>query len=193
MKAAKQLTALILGACGIVSAQVASRADLIDSARTQKETNLTPETPPQLETRIESIEHSQPYRLLTGGDGWVWSRIWQYRAGRRPGCRTTIHPSRTVEGPPRCDRAGARFHQRIIPGQYERLAYASPRRPRLSGFRHGPQEHSRDAVLWPGAGIAERQGAATTAWKIRIWNCVPRSGSTMVCAPVSSAPTSRTT
>ena len=71
MKAAKQLTALILGACGIVSAQIASRADLIDSARTQKETNLTPETPPQLETRIESIEHSQPYRLLTGGiDGF---------------------------------------------------------------------------------------------------------------------------
>ena len=71
MKAAKQLTALILGACGIVSAQIASRADLIESARTQKEANLTPETPPQLETRIESIEHSLPYRLLTGGiDGF---------------------------------------------------------------------------------------------------------------------------
>jgi outer membrane protein assembly factor BamA len=66
MKAAKQLTALILGACGIVSAQTASRADLIDSARTQKEVNLTPEQPPKGETVVEGIENSIPYRLMTG-------------------------------------------------------------------------------------------------------------------------------
>ena len=66
MKAAKPLAILILGAWGIVSAQTASRADLIDSARSQKEADLTPEEPPKGEKRIEAIEQSVPYRLLTG-------------------------------------------------------------------------------------------------------------------------------
>jgi outer membrane protein assembly factor BamA len=47
-------------------AQDQSRKDLIESARDQKEANLTPETDPQLERRIEWVENSLPYRLLTG-------------------------------------------------------------------------------------------------------------------------------
>jgi outer membrane protein assembly factor BamA len=50
----------------MVCAQTETRADLIDSPRTQKETKLTPEEPPKAEKRIESIENSVPYRLMTG-------------------------------------------------------------------------------------------------------------------------------
>jgi outer membrane protein assembly factor BamA len=68
---------LCLGACGFVYAQTdtgstpadqqsGTRADQIDSARTQKEAELTPEEPPKAEARIESFEHSVPYRLVTG-------------------------------------------------------------------------------------------------------------------------------
>ena len=52
-------------------AQGQSRIDLIESARTEKEANLTPETQPKAERRIERIENSLAYRLLTGGaDGF---------------------------------------------------------------------------------------------------------------------------
>ena len=43
-----------------------SRSDLIDSARIEKEGNLTPETAPRAEQKIVWVEHSLPYRLLTG-------------------------------------------------------------------------------------------------------------------------------
>ena len=57
---------LSLAMCSLALAQTDSRADLIDSARAQKETNLTPEQPPKAEARIEAIENGAPYRLLTG-------------------------------------------------------------------------------------------------------------------------------
>jgi Omp85 superfamily domain len=47
-------------------AEAQSRADLIESARTEKEANLTPWAPPEAEQVIEKIQHSLPYRLLTG-------------------------------------------------------------------------------------------------------------------------------
>src|SRR5271165_4643810 len=42
------------------------RTDSIESARTEKEANLTPETPPRAERDIGKIENSWPYRLFTG-------------------------------------------------------------------------------------------------------------------------------
>ena len=65
-KGPKQLIVLCLGGWGLVYGQTDSRTSLIEAARTQKEANLTPETPPKLESRIESVENSVPYRLLTG-------------------------------------------------------------------------------------------------------------------------------
>jgi outer membrane protein assembly factor BamA len=47
-------------------AQAQSRTDLIESARTEKEANLTPWAPPKAERVIESVQNSLPYRLLTG-------------------------------------------------------------------------------------------------------------------------------
>lgn len=57
---------LLLGACGIASAQISTRSDVIESERARKEAALTPEEPPRSEARVEAIEHSFPYRLLTG-------------------------------------------------------------------------------------------------------------------------------
>ncbi len=65
-KATKRLIVFSLGAWGLVCGQTESRTSLIESARTEKEANLTPEKAPKLEARIESIEQSLPYRLLTG-------------------------------------------------------------------------------------------------------------------------------
>jgi outer membrane protein assembly factor BamA len=42
------------------------RTDLIEAARTEKEANLTPETPPKGERIFVRTENSIPYRLLTG-------------------------------------------------------------------------------------------------------------------------------
>ena len=47
-------------------AQAQSRTDLIQSARTEKEANLTPWAPPKAERVIVKIQNSLPYRLLTG-------------------------------------------------------------------------------------------------------------------------------
>jgi len=47
-------------------AQAQSRTDLIESARTEKEANLTPWAPPKAQHVIGKIENSLPYRLLTG-------------------------------------------------------------------------------------------------------------------------------
>src|SRR5882757_10830175 len=51
--------------CEFAQAQVQSRTDTIESARTEKEANLKPETPPKAERDIEWVEHSLPYRLVT--------------------------------------------------------------------------------------------------------------------------------
>src|SRR5215472_207971 len=66
MKTWVRIIILCLATCGLALAQTESRANLIDSARTQKESNLSPEEPPKAEARIESIEQSVPYRLMTG-------------------------------------------------------------------------------------------------------------------------------
>src|SRR6266481_987473 len=61
--------------CEFAQAQVQSRTDTIESARTEKEANLKPEIPPKAERDIEWIEHSLPYRLVTSqadGFGWCW-------------------------------------------------------------------------------------------------------------------------
>lgn len=68
-KGPTQLMVLCLGAWGFVHGQTESRTSLIESARTEKAANQTPEKPPKLETRIESVENSVPYRLLTAEDG----------------------------------------------------------------------------------------------------------------------------
>ena len=66
MQAPKELVVLCLTMFGLAYAQEQLRTDLIESARTQKQEHLTPESEPKPERRIESIEHSVPYRLLTG-------------------------------------------------------------------------------------------------------------------------------
>jgi outer membrane protein assembly factor BamA len=58
---------LILSAALIVPrAQAQLRSDLIDSARIEKEGNLTPETAPKAEQKVVWVERSLSYRLLTG-------------------------------------------------------------------------------------------------------------------------------
>jgi len=60
---------LWLGLCGALAGPQALaqlRTDLIESARAEKEANLTPETPPKAERRFVWVENSLPYRLLTG-------------------------------------------------------------------------------------------------------------------------------
>ena len=57
--------------CEFAQAQVQLRTDTIESARTEKEANLKPESPPKAERDIEWIEHSLPYRLVTSqSDGF---------------------------------------------------------------------------------------------------------------------------
>lgn len=48
------------------TAQAQSRTDLIQSARTQKEANLTPWAKRIAECVVEESQSSLPYRLLTG-------------------------------------------------------------------------------------------------------------------------------
>jgi len=57
---------LCVGACALAYGQDQSRSDAIEQERAQREANLVPEGEPQTEARIESIENSAPYRLLTG-------------------------------------------------------------------------------------------------------------------------------
>src|SRR5215813_5279402 len=63
-------TAVIgLGLCAALTlspAHAQLRSDLIESARIEKEANLTPETAPKAERKIVSVENSLPYRLFTG-------------------------------------------------------------------------------------------------------------------------------
>jgi hypothetical protein len=66
MQAPTRLFVLCMTMFGLAYAQEQLRTDLIESARTQKQENLTPESEPKPERRLESIEHSVPYRLLTG-------------------------------------------------------------------------------------------------------------------------------
>src|SRR2546428_9025131 len=47
--------------CEFAQAQVQLRTDTIESARTEKESNLKPESPPKAGRDIEWIEHSLPY------------------------------------------------------------------------------------------------------------------------------------
>ena len=66
MQSWRPLFAVWLGVCGLAYAQPQSRLELIDSARAEKEANLTPETPPKAEQRLVSIQQSWPFRMLTG-------------------------------------------------------------------------------------------------------------------------------
>ena len=69
-KPSSNLLILCLGVCALACAQdqtqEPTRAGQIEAARNQKEANLTPEEPPKTEERLEWIENSFPYRLLTG-------------------------------------------------------------------------------------------------------------------------------
>jgi len=72
------LFVICLGTCGLVYAQADSRSDLIESARTEKEANLTPEASPKGQRALERTENSLPYRLLTGqssGFGLSFSNV----------------------------------------------------------------------------------------------------------------------
>jgi outer membrane protein assembly factor BamA len=57
---------LLCGASGLPQANAQLRSDLIETARTEKEANLTPETPPRAERGFMRAESSLPYKLLTG-------------------------------------------------------------------------------------------------------------------------------
>ena len=65
----ERLAVVWLGLSGALSGVVAQtqlRSDLIETARTEKVTNLTPEVPPKAERIIVGVENSVPYRLFTG-------------------------------------------------------------------------------------------------------------------------------
>lgn len=57
---------VLLGALLCPRAGAQLRSDLIESARSEKEANLTPETAPKAERKIVWAENSLAYRLLTG-------------------------------------------------------------------------------------------------------------------------------
>src|SRR6476469_9591901 len=69
-----QLVALgfaLCAGCEFAQAQIQLRTVTIESARTEKEANLNPESPPKAERDVEWIERSLPYRLLTSqADGF---------------------------------------------------------------------------------------------------------------------------
>ena len=109
-KAPKQLIVLCLGAWGLVYGQTESRTSLIESARTEKEANLTPEKPPKLETRIEAIEHSLPYRLLTSETGGLGVGFGNIVPGAGLAA-TAIHPNGTLARPYQLECAGTGFHE----------------------------------------------------------------------------------
>ena len=52
--------------CALREAEAQSRATLIQSARTEKQGNLTLWAPNKAERVTENIQNSLPYRLLTG-------------------------------------------------------------------------------------------------------------------------------
>jgi len=56
----------LVAALTCAGAEAELRSDLIESARTQKETNLTPEKSPNAERRLVWAENSLGYKLLTG-------------------------------------------------------------------------------------------------------------------------------
>ncbi len=56
----------LAGALASPQVDAQSRTDLIESARTEKEASLTPETPPATERKIEWVENSSFYKLFTG-------------------------------------------------------------------------------------------------------------------------------
>ena len=66
MRGATAIFVFSVAAATLAYGQAETRADLIENARSRKEANLTPETPPKGELRLESIQNSVPYRLLTG-------------------------------------------------------------------------------------------------------------------------------
>ena len=68
----KRIIVLSVGLFALWTIRVAqgqSRIDVIESARMEKEANLTPETQPRAERDIERVENSFAYRLLTGQEG----------------------------------------------------------------------------------------------------------------------------
>jgi outer membrane protein assembly factor BamA len=65
----KRLAVVVFGLCSLLAfsqAHAESRTELIQSARIEKETNLTPEVTPKAERVIVKTQNSLPYRLLTG-------------------------------------------------------------------------------------------------------------------------------
>src|SRR5882724_6429667 len=57
---------LVCGTWASEAVHAQLRSDLIESARSEKEANLTPETPPKAERKIVWVENSLIYKLLTG-------------------------------------------------------------------------------------------------------------------------------
>src|SRR5690349_20880550 len=61
------LILIVIGSCASAFGDTEeTRSDLIESARDQKEANLSPDSPPPAERRFISVETSLPYRLITG-------------------------------------------------------------------------------------------------------------------------------
>jgi hypothetical protein len=123
------------------------RSDLIVSARSVKEANLTPERAPKAERKIVWAEKSLAYKLLTGqveGVGLGFGTIV-------PGSGFAIGPQykrtdlwgREADAP----NGGAGRHQRILSWTSGSVAAASPGRSCLSGFQYGASGYLRDALL----------------------------------------------
>src|SRR5436309_12272766 len=84
--------------CEFAQAQVQSRADTIESARTEKEANLKPEAPPKAERDIVWVENSLSYRansalLITQFCETRHHKVYVWPRSQRPPTKTVARSS----------------------------------------------------------------------------------------------------
>ena len=142
-------------AANVPAGRAQLRSDLIESARMEKEANLTPETPPKAERKIVWAQNSLAYRLLTGqvdGFGVGFGNIV-------PGSGFAIGPQykRTdlLERPAHAQvEARAAINESYLGRLDLSLPHLFDDRAFLDFSTRAP-EYLRDALLRPRAGFAE--------------------------------------
>ena len=80
----------LLAALTCTGSEAELRSDLIESARTEKEANLTPERPPRVGAE-DRVGRKQPgVQASDGPSGWNWRGIRNHRARLRLRHRTAV-------------------------------------------------------------------------------------------------------
>ena len=166
--------------------------DLIDSARAEKEANLTPEKPPKAERRLESIRTAALSHADWRRRRFRRSRLAEfYRLGLRH--RPAIHAQRSVGWQTHGQHRIPRRDESILPGPLD-LALPHLLDDRvISEFQRKSIGTSRKCRTTAAGRSRGRPGAAITGWKIRTWSCVPACASTKACRPARSAHSWRST